>query len=157
MKLIIKTAGLSILTFILFVCFCTLSIIIGDGINTLSHGIIINNHVNGNNLSVPLPNTDTRTSYVPYKHIREVEYEKYIHLPLENFTKVIQENYYYDDMYNCQYWSFIWTLYWQEHRNETKWKLEYVDTDNHVFVMVYNDTGYCILDQTEVNCLYENG
>ena len=72
--------------------------------------------------------------------------------PLDEYKTFIQNNFLYDiDSYDCKYWSYVHTLYWKMNKEKYNWKLDYITTDNHVFVMIYNESGYAILDQNNIN------
>lgn len=139
---------------ICIVIFCSLIIIIGDGVQTLVYGITLQHHVLGKNLSLPFPDSYERNLYKT--NYKDRDSDLIYSQSLEEFAYTVNDHYYYSDDYNCKYWSFVWTLYWQAHRSENNWELEYITANNHVFVMVYNESQYCTMDQTEVRC-FENG
>lgn len=65
-----------------------------------------------------------------------------------SYSQYIENNYFYDENYNCQYYSFIWSLYAIKHNLDYK----FITTDNHIFVLIYNETGYCLADGNNLTC-----
>lgn len=119
------------------------SIIFGDSIKSTSYIYSTENNIKYNNLSLPFPN-----SY----NLKSLNVN-YFDKSLQEFHQELIKNYYYDENYDCNYWSFVWGLYWKQNKDKYNWSIKFIDTDNHVFVMVYNLTGYCIMDQVELICM----
>ncbi len=65
------------------------------------------------------------------------------------YYNYVQENYkYVNETYSCSYYSFMWSLYLEKKDIEYK----FVTTNNHIWVMAYDDKGYCILDLNYTMC-----
>lgn len=141
--------GAFIAMFSVFFIIVSAIVILGDEFETISTFIIIENHLESKNVSLPFPNFDTN-------HIMNNEPEYYLGLPLGEFHEEVKKRFVYDENYDCKYWSYVWTLYWQENKDKYNWRLKTIDTDNHVFVMFYNETSYCTADQTNLNCVSVN-
>lgn len=128
---------------------------VGDEVETLSYGIGLQNYVNNNNLSLPIPQ-EKKDNYFYLNNLNSKENFIYLNefsKPLNEYISFIDENFMYDiESYDCKYWSFVHTLYWKLNKDKYDWKLQYLDTDNHIFVMLYNDSGYAILDQNNLEC-----
>lgn len=126
-------------------------VVMGTPIQTLNMGVALESHVKGQNLSLPLPSViNVSTSqFDPNTQLYLDNFDK----PLSEFHEVLKKNYKYEEgTYDCKYWSYVWTLYWKNKKDEYNWNMEYITTENHVLVMVSNETGYCTFDLDMVNC-----
>ncbi len=99
---------------------------------------------------------DIRTSIVQYQYN---DYElidspigdnPYIDYDIFKFNDFIKNNFEYSvDNKDCKFYSFLYS-YWAYNHG---WSYEYILTNNHVFVNVYNSEMYCIADMnTDVIC-----
>lgn len=77
-------------------------------------------------------------------------------LELNEFYLILNESYIYtSDEYDCKYWTFVWSYWAWNHRD--KYNFKTITTNNHIFGMIYNDLGYCILDENNVKCYGDIG
>lgn len=121
----------------------------------INYAIQLNSHVKDNNLSLPIP-------MIPLNYYNNVKVSPAYDFYTENFNQsvknfhdnVIKKHYMYNELYDCKYWSYVWTLYWMMNEDKYNWNIKYLSTDNHVFVMVYNDSGYIIMDGKEMIQFY---
>ncbi len=123
-------------------------VMLGQEVSDINHAIAIQNHVKGHNLSLPFPDT-------VYANDLSLEnyYERTFSQGISDFYDTLLKAYRYEDgTYDCKYWSYVWTLYHKENKDRYDWKIDYITTDNHIFVMVRNETGYCIMDQNRLDC-----
>jgi hypothetical protein len=68
---------------------------------------------------------------------------------IDSYHAYLNSNYkYVKNQTDCKYYSLIWALYLEKHHIEYK----FVTTDNHIFVLAYDDKGLCKLDLNEVQC-----
>jgi len=119
-------------------------VMIGDEIQNVNYAIGLGNHVKDNELNLPLPfMSDSSLN----------GYLKTFNQDIHNFKDIIDNNYIYTlDKYDCKYWSYVWTLWFKNNKDKYNLNIKYITTSNHIFVMVYNDSGYCTLDLFEANC-----
>lgn len=154
--------------YLIMICtvFITIALIMGinflfvslsDEVKNVNYAIALSNHIEENNLILPFPFKHT----IPI--VGNTVFDQYTTFYLDNFNKglydfheLLKQNYYYDELYDCKYWAYVWTLYYKENKNEHNWHLKYLDTDNHVFVMVYNESGYIIMDGDEMIVMMRN-
>ena len=127
---------------------------LGDSVQNINYGVAISNHVSKNNLTLPFPFKENapviaRGVFDPYSTFYMDNFNKDVF----EFHRVLENNYYYNNVYDCKYWAYVWTLYWKENREKYNWDIEYIDTENHVFVMVSNSTGYCVMDGKDLICM----
>lgn len=128
---------------------------LGDSIETATQGAMIENYIQENNLILPIPSANENYEFM---FNRDEAYLKYFSKPLPEFHQFLSEHYIYDvNSYDCKYWSYVWTLYFQMNKDKHNWKFEYIDTENHIFAMVSNSSGYCLLDENNVNCFGNMG
>lgn len=144
---------IALLILFAFIGWGTVFIIFDENMNSKLHNIIytysLEKYVTENNLIVPFPDFKNSTYYIN----SDKPIEDFFKLDFESFTYEIQRNFIYDDLYDCKYWTYIWVMYWFYNYEKYNWKLDIETTDNHVYVKVYNESGYCILDQDNVFCL----
>lgn len=112
-------------------------------IDTLTHTSGIENYVNDNNLNLPFPNWAELPNN--NKYITEL-----MNKNITDFHNSIQLNYYYDSLYDCKYWSYVWSNWWKYHKDE--YELKTIKTSNHIFIILSNDSSYCIADQNNLYC-----
>jgi len=118
---------------------------------TMIYAKELTDNINSKNLTLPIPAADDYITVEGRFDKRTQIYIDNFDLPLRNFTYFIQQNYYYKEgTYDCKYWSYVWTLYWKQNKDKYDWKMKYIDTENHIFVMVYNSSGYVIMDGNDV-------
>lgn len=87
----------------------------------------------------------------------DYEKQQYIYdRNIYSFQNLVKLNFRYDSIYDCKYWSIIWWLYYNENKDKFNWEHKYITTDNHVYNMIYNDSGYCIADQNNLECINLN-
>lgn len=120
--------------------------IMGQPIKNLNYGIILTNNIEEKNLTLPFPNISSLDIQFKENGGKMTIFESHFHKDFFEFKEVLNKNYIYSDDYDCKYWAYVWTLYYKENRLRYNWKLDYIDTQNHVFVMVSNVSGYIILD-----------
>jgi hypothetical protein len=119
-------------------------VMIGDEIKNVNYGFSLTSHVKSNNLSLPMPF---------FAGDRLTFYENNFNKSIYDFQEVVINHYIYNDKFDCKYWSYVWTLWFKENEDKYDLNLKYIDTKNHLFVMIYNDKGYCTLDLFNANCL----
>jgi len=68
------------------------------------------------------------------------------------FKEYINQTYTSSDKFDCKYWTYVWTVWVLRHQYEYNLDYEYIDTTNHIFIMISDETGYCILDRNFVDC-----
>jgi len=145
-KLRLMIVVMMLLVITVFLTFHIFFIAISDNYQTLVYGVQVQNHVNDNDLSMPFPSNPIVDDKLDYIDIMEQD--------LDNFHQDVKEYYYYDnDSYNCQYWAYVWLNWWKYNKDEYNLKIKTINTDNHIFVMVYNDSGYCMLDGNDKHCM----
>jgi len=129
---------------------------LGQPIKNVNYGVILQKNINEKNLSLPFPNLENSLEIGSGNFDTQTTiYFKYFNKDFVEFQKVIKKKYIYsENVYDCKYWAYVWTLYWKENKNKYNWKLDYITTENHIFVMVSNSSGYCLLDGDDINCLY---
>lgn len=124
----------------------------GQPIKNINNVIGLSNNIEDKNLTLPLPFLLSSNS--PYMTDNTYTYLEYFNLNFEEFKQVLNANYIYNSDYDCKYWTYVWTLYWKETKDKTNWELDYITTQNHIFVIVSNESGYCVLDGNEQVCLW---
>lgn len=71
----------------------------------------------------------------------------------QDFNEYININYVYTtNELNCKYYSLLWAYYLSYHSEFT---YNFITTPNHVFVMFYNESGYCIADGNDLMCMMD--
>lgn len=121
---------------------------LGQEVTDVNQAIALEHHVKSHNLSVPFPDT-----FAPNQVSLKQYYRKTFSQDLSDFHETLSKAYRYENgTYDCKYWSYVWTLYHKENKDRYGWNIDYITTDNHVFVMTYNETGYCIMDQNRLDC-----
>lgn len=123
---------------------------VGENLKIVTYGSMLESHIVNNNLSLPFPKywlNDTNPLYYS-------EVNKIFNQDLNTFHNTIKNNYYYEvNTYDCKYWSFVWLNYWKYNKDVYNWDVKFIETNNHIFLMVYNESGYCIMDGNELICL----
>lgn len=121
---------------------------LGQEVTDVNQALVLEGHIKSHNLSVPFPDT-----FAPNQASLGQYYRKTFSQDLSDFHETLSKAYRYENgTYDCKYWSYVWTLYHKENKDRYDWRLDYITTDNHVFVMTYNETGYCIMDQNRLDC-----
>lgn len=121
--------------------------VMGDSIKTYTYAKNIKEHIDENNLNLPFPNP--LFNYTENPDLLNAIYE----MNLTEFTELVKTNYIYsENEYDCKYWAYVWTLYWNNNLYKKGYNLEYIDINNHVFVIVYTDIEYCLFDGDNVIC-----
>lgn len=147
--------------FSLSVVFMILSLILlsqfilylGDSINTLSLGVMLRSNVIDNDLNLPYPTFNLKLS--GYDNIYDYIYDNF-NTSITSYRSYIERNFIYEaNMYDCKYWSYIHTIYYTVNREKHNYNMKYITTNNHIFVMIYNDSGYCMLEQDLITCFGE--
>jgi hypothetical protein len=113
-------------------------------IETITNTILIENYVYENNLNMPFPYWETLGD-------NNLNIDNLMSKNLTEFHKTLEKNYIYSELYDCKYWSFIWSNYWAY--NKDKFDLKVIRTDNHIFAILYNENVYCVADQKNLNCI----
>lgn len=122
-----------------------------DSVNNLINAYILEKHVKNNKLNLPFPYNE---GYNRYNVI------KLFNKNLTDFYNDLKLNFKYEQgTYDCKYWSYIWLNWWKFHKDEYKVKI--ITLDNHIFVLVYNNNEYIILDENYIKKIelkngYEN-
>lgn len=122
----------------LFVCALLYFVVIStsDELNNIHFGGIAEEHVKKNKLVVPLPNSDQLVEYGAFESRRD-HLDFLGSLSLEDFSNHVNQVYsshYEVNTYDCKYWAYVWTLYYQE--NKDNWNIKYITTDNHILGIV---------------------
>jgi len=120
----------------------------GQPLKNITYGSILSGNIGNKNLTLPFPPNTTLylNSYdTRYSHEQNL-FMGYFGKPFDEFKEILNGQFIYTEDYDCKYWAYVWTLYWKENKDKYNWKLDYLTTGNHVFVMVYNESGYIILD-----------
>lgn len=159
-KLLIRNIIVILFVILLFITI-TISLnyillVMGDDLQNLNFAVSIEQKIKKENLSLPMPNIiDLSTTSNDY---RQDFYDENFNKNLSEFYKVLQHHYIYDvSFYDCNYWSFVWSLYWKEKKDFYNWKIKYIYTDNHIFIMVFNESGYIIMDENNLLCIGNMG
>ena len=130
--------------------------ILGDHMKTMEYAYAIENDwIDEKNLTLPIPKDSLDTLFVNNGIIDKGEfvYQQYFYKDVQEYSHFIEDVFIYDvDSYDCKYWTYVHMLYWKANKDVYNWKFEVIDTDNHVFGMIYNDSGYITLDQNNINC-----
>lgn len=146
---------LMVLGIMLFVLFFSMTkyiiIIFGDSVNTYESIKNIQNNLNENNIPKPFPDSFIELKGDEFISTSEIR-DHYFSKPFDEFVEIVKDKFVYSKIYDCKYWTYVWMTYFTYHKDEYNWKAEVIDTDNHMFMMVYNESGYCTLDQDQVNC-----
>lgn len=157
LKLNLLSAGVIFLSLIIISIMLVLLILsIGKEVDTISKAYVLQDYVTDKNLSLPIPQ-EFKDDYIVINQAYDTK-ENAIYLrefskPIEEYKEFIQRNFMYDiNSYDCKYWSYVHTLYWKMNYEKYDWNIEYIDTKNHIFVMISNSSGYAILDQDNINC-----
>ena len=137
-----------IITFFILLNFVI--VFLGDHVQSINYAIVLQENIKQKNLSLPLPNlSEFQTSkFDPATDFYLNNFNK----PLNEFLPILQQHYVYNSSYDCKYWAYVWSLYWKTNKDKYNWDFEYLTTENHIFVMVSNSTGYCILDLDDIYC-----
>lgn len=143
-----------VIAFISCFLLCTnfLLMTLGDELQNINYAVGLENNVKNKNLVLPYP--DFNQELIGYKSFID-ETTELFDKPINEYMDFIKEVYVYNETYDCKYWAYIHSLYFVVVRETYDYKLKYITTPNHIFVMLYNETGYCILDGDEYICLYE--
>lgn len=128
-------------------------VLLGDEIQNVNRGYQLEKYIEKNNLTLPVPVPENNLLF--QVNPKEFFKEKFS-LPPNDFKTFINVNYKYElNSYNCKYWSYIYTLYFQENKERFNWKFKYITTENHIFTMIYNQSGYIIGDGKNLECYGE--
>jgi hypothetical protein len=128
--------------------------ILGKPINMLETGIMLQNYVSKNNLSLPFPSShDLEKSYLLTS--QDIINNNVVNKTPREFNQNIKKEYIYNSSsYNCKYWSYVWTLYYRFNHEKYNLHINYFTTNNHVFVILYNESMYCTADENLLNCVH---
>ena len=121
-------------------------------VSNINYAMALEKYVKSNNLELPLPNVTyigDFTTLPPEQAFYLGNFNKDVY----EFQEIVKRHYIYNELYDCKYWTYVWLLYWKNVRHKYNWDMQIMTTPNHIYLKVYNETGYCILDQTEVFCL----
>ena len=133
-----------VMSYLLLFIFIFQLVIYSDKINTIVNVGLIEKYVKTNNLTLPFPN-----------YIELPNNEEYIlnimNQSIFEFKHTIENNYVYSELYDCKYWTYVWTNYWKFHKSE--YDLQVIKTDEHIFAILSNENIYCIADQMNLNCI----
>lgn len=135
-----------------FLCANILLMTMGDEFQNINYAVGLENNINDKNLTIPYPSFNVEL--IGYKSVTD-EVAELFGKPIEEYMEFIQEVYYYNESYDCKYWAYIHSLYFVVVKDTYDYKLKYIATPNHIFVMLYNESGYCILDGDEYVCLMQ--
>lgn len=129
--------------------FSVVSLKVSPDANDIFYGYMVQSHVETNNLTIPYK-MDKET--FPNRLINQERKEAY-DMPLDKFHQVIKNNYYYDENYDCKYYSYVWSSYILSNKDRYNMSIDFKKLgDNHLYVIAYNSTRYCSFDQTEMDC-----
>lgn len=123
---------------------------LGDEYKNIVYTYQIENILKEKNVDMPMP------EYVkmdPYQSFDAGEF--YANKSVAEFGSEVERYFVYNETYDCKYWTYNWAKWWTHNKDRLNLKMKYVTTDNHMFLMVYNESGYCTLDQDEYKCLWE--
>ena len=128
---------------------------VGDNIKAINYGYMMQSHVLNNELSFPFPNSQELIDSNIYLD-RYAHKEHLVNLPLNDFIeelRFVYQKYYEEDTYDCKYWAYVWTLYYQENKDRYGWTgIKYLDTPNHIVPVIYSENKYCLMDGDMVMC-----
>lgn len=113
-------------------------------LENIKNAYVIEDYVEDQNLRLPFPNW-VELGYNDNERINNL-----MNLDIFEFHSKLVDNFIYSEIYDCKYWSYVWTNYWKYNKNE--YNLKIISTNNHVFVILYNNNMYCIADQDILNC-----
>jgi len=140
---------------ILILCVVGLSLIfilnvkVSDEMQNIYYGNMVQSHTKSNNLTFPLPNDESKILLKSNENL----IHKYFSMDLYDFDLLLKSKYKYEDeTYDCKYWTYVWLSYTLYNSKKYGWSPKIISTDNHLFVMMYNDKGYCIADLDNLNC-----
>lgn len=108
----------------------------------------IENILKEKNVSMPMPDYKKEL----YEHY---DIGKFYNGSVEEFGIVINSYYIHNNTYDCKYWTYQWAKWWMHNKDRLNLDMKYITTDNHIFLMVYNESGYCTLDGREHNCYWK--
>ena len=75
--------------------------------------------------------------------------QDYTNLSLNQFYSILESNFEYNiNTTNCIYWSNEYANFARANNHSYK----YITTENHIFIMIYANSSYCIADQLRLNC-----
>lgn len=126
-----------------------------DNIKVINYAYLLPKVLEVKNVSTPFPDSIGQIDLGLYYNQDEIR-DYYFNLPIEEFYSILQKKYTYSKDYDCKYWSYVWSVYYVYNKDKYNWDLEYVDTNNHIFVMLYNESGYCIADLDRFDCYMQN-
>jgi hypothetical protein len=136
-----------------FFCLNYIILVLSDDIQNINYVIALESNVNNNNLTLPYPNFNQ--DLIGYQSVKDYMRDAYENKSVAEYMDFISEIYFYDERYDCKYWAFVHSQYFVIVKDKYNYNLKYITTRNHIFVMLYNETGYCILDGKEYLCLEE--
>jgi len=140
-------AGVGVL-FLMYVSMIIFSHDLAPEVVNVYTGKHLQENVVQKNLSLPFPNMDNFLGLTD-EQMKEV----FIHKNFPEFYELVQKNYIYTtDEFDYKYWSYVWTLWWAENQEKHDFKIDYIQTKNHVFVMFSNEDGYCTADKNILDC-----
>lgn len=138
-----KGLKISIWFFFIFMLLTLFSVKYSNDFNNVVYAYILEKHVRDNNLKLPFPDVDN--NYYNRQKIIEL-----FNKDINTFYNELQLNFKYErGTYDCKYWTYIWLNWWKYHSNDYKVKI--INTDNHIFLILYNDKEYIIIDQDIIN------
>ena len=143
MKLIYKYIIHTTIYLLLFIIMFQL-VIYSDKINTIVNVGLIEKYVSDENLNMPFPN------YIQLPN-NDANILKLMNKDIYKFHESVKNNYYYDELYDCKYWTYVWTNYWKFHKDE--YDLQVIRTNEHIFAILSNENIYCVADQVNLNCI----
>lgn len=118
----------------------------GDKINNLNYGYMIEEHVKKNKLNMPFPNYINLDGDLQTLNTMHQDFDAFYFDLVKNYKYTVNE-------YDCKYWTYVWLNYYIYNKDRYNWEVKLINTNNHIYLMVYNDSQYCTLDQIDRNCI----
>lgn len=126
-----------------------------DSIVTINYVYQQEHMIEKHNLSFPFPNNEDIIKRNILVSNDEQLRQFLFNLPLQQFHQEVINNYHYEPFfYDCNYWAYLWSAYVLSSQDINNLQVKIIDTDNHVFAMAYNESGYCIMDGSNLECLW---
>lgn len=139
---------------VVIVCLLMLYILLQPTSSTLLHIKASQDYIQKNDLKIPLPNIkelvalDGTQTNIDYAEENFVKYPD----PEEFNEEIIKPNFEYNQDYDCKYWVYVWSVWWDYTKNQHDMEFRTVALDNHIYAVVYDESEYCVLDQNSVEC-----
>lgn len=163
-----KKTGVKIKEYILIVCVLLFFLLLGYLINSfyfiagtdiknIQIGYMLENNIQSKSLELPVPFTLTNNSFITFDNRANFQKNLYNYIfnnSLSDYYEILNNNYYYYDInnYDCKYWAYVNTLYYKMNYKKHNWSMDYITTDNHIFIIIYNNSGYCVLESNNYKC-----